>query len=66
MGNIGIPGLLLILILALVIFESKKLPEIGKAFGHTLKEFKRSTQRLTNDISIDKIMRKNRISLRAW
>lgn len=54
MANIGIPGLLLILILALIIFGPKKLPEIGKAFGQTLKEFKRSTQGLTNDILEDK------------
>ncbi|PGL71047.1 twin-arginine translocase TatA/TatE family subunit [Bacillus sp. AFS055030] len=54
MANIGIPGLILILILALIIFGPKKLPEIGKAFGQTLKEFKRSTQGLTNDIIEDK------------
>jgi len=54
MANIGIPGLLLILILALIIFGPKKLPEIGKAFGQTLKEFKRSTQGLTSDILDDK------------
>lgn len=54
MANIGIPGLLLILVLALIIFGPKKLPEIGKAFGQTLKEFKRSTQELTSEITDDK------------
>ncbi|MGG0179141.1 twin-arginine translocase TatA/TatE family subunit [Gottfriedia acidiceleris] len=54
MANIGIPGLLLILVLALIIFGPKKLPEIGKAFGQTLKEFKRSTQELTSEIGDDK------------
>ncbi|WP_129691720.1 twin-arginine translocase TatA/TatE family subunit [Gottfriedia acidiceleris] len=54
MTNIGIPGLILILVLALIIFGPKKLPEIGKAFGQTLKEFKRSTQELTSDIVEDK------------
>lgn len=47
--NIGIPGLILILIIALVIFGPKKLPEIGKAFGTTLKEFKKSTRELVSD-----------------
>ncbi len=45
-GNIGIPGLILILIIALVIFGPKKLPEIGNAFGRTLSEFKRGARDL--------------------
>lgn len=48
--NIGVPGLILILILALVIFGPKKLPEIGRAFGQTLREFKKSTNELTSDV----------------
>ncbi|MFC4024312.1 twin-arginine translocase TatA/TatE family subunit [Oceanobacillus longus] len=51
LSNIGIPGLILILILALIIFGPKKLPEIGKAFGQTLKEFKKSTNELLEDDS---------------
>ncbi|KWW22376.1 MULTISPECIES: twin-arginine translocase TatA/TatE family subunit [Bacillaceae] len=47
MSNIGVPGLILILILALIIFGPKKLPEIGRAFGQTLREFKKSTNELT-------------------
>jgi len=47
--NIGIPGLILILVIALVIFGPKKLPEIGRAFGTTLKEFKKSTRELVAD-----------------
>ncbi|MEH7109448.1 MULTISPECIES: twin-arginine translocase TatA/TatE family subunit [Bacillaceae] len=49
-SNIGVPGLILILTLALIIFGPKKLPEIGKAFGQTLKEFKKSTRELTDDV----------------
>ncbi|KGX87903.1 twin-arginine translocase TatA/TatE family subunit [Pontibacillus litoralis] len=41
--NIGMPGLILILVIALVIFGPSKLPEIGKAFGSSLKEFKKAT-----------------------
>jgi sec-independent protein translocase protein TatA len=50
LSNIGIPGLILILILALIIFGPKKLPEIGRAFGQTLREFKKSTHELTSDV----------------
>lgn len=44
--NIGVPGLILILVIALVIFGPSKLPEIGRAFGRTLTEFKNSTREL--------------------
>jgi sec-independent protein translocase protein TatA len=43
----------LILTLALIIFGPKKLPEIGRAFGQTLKEFKKSTRELTDDVMKD-------------
>ncbi|MDQ0219106.1 twin-arginine translocase TatA/TatE family subunit [Peribacillus cavernae] len=49
LSNIGIPGLILVLVLALIIFGPKKLPEIGRAFGSTLKEFKKSTRELVSD-----------------
>lgn len=49
LSNIGIPGLILILIIALVIFGPKKLPEIGRAIGQSLGEFKKSTRELTAD-----------------
>ncbi|NJP38875.1 twin-arginine translocase TatA/TatE family subunit [Alkalicoccus luteus] len=49
LSGIGIPGLILILVIALVIFGPKKLPEIGKAMGQTLKEFRNSTKDLTQD-----------------
>lgn len=50
-ANIGIPGLILIVILALIIFGPKKLPEIGKAAGQTLREFKSSANDLIDDDS---------------
>ena len=48
-SSIGIPGLILILIIALIIFGPKKLPELGKATGQTLREFKKSTNDLISD-----------------
>jgi sec-independent protein translocase protein TatA len=47
--NIGIPGLIIVLVIALIIFGPSKLPEIGRAFGSTLKEFKKSTRELVSD-----------------
>jgi len=49
MPNIGLPGLILVLILALVIFGPSKLPQLGRAVGETLKEFKTSTRDIIND-----------------
>ena len=48
-SNIGVPWLSLILVLALIIFGPKKLPEIGRAVGQTLSEFKKSARELTSD-----------------
>lgn len=53
LGNIGIPSLILILIVALVIFGPSKLPEIGKAAGNSLREFKNATKGLADDESED-------------
>jgi len=48
-ANIGIPGLVLILVLALIIFGPSKLPEIGRAAGTTIKEFKDATTGMLRD-----------------
>lgn len=48
-SNIGIPGLILILVIALIIFGPSKLPEIGRAFGRTLTEFKSAAKGLVSD-----------------
>ncbi|ARF14649.1 twin-arginine translocase TatA/TatE family subunit [Sporosarcina sp. P26b] len=45
----GIGSLLIIAVIALLIFGPKKLPEIGKAFGSSLREFKNATKGLTDD-----------------
>ncbi len=42
MGKIGVGELIIVLIIALVIFGPSKLPEIGKAFGKSIREFKDS------------------------
>src|SRR4051794_19252359 len=44
--NIGAPELVLILIVLLVVVGPGKLPEIGSAFGRTLREFRKATSDL--------------------
>lgn len=40
--GVGMQELLLILLICLLVFGAAKLPEIGKALGNTIKEFKKS------------------------
>ncbi|WP_078598325.1 twin-arginine translocase TatA/TatE family subunit [Evansella clarkii] len=49
MGNIGPASLVLIVIIALLLFGPNKLPELGRAFGRTLKEFKDGTRDIISD-----------------
>src|ERR1700682_2780116 len=50
MGNLGMPELIMILVLALLLFGPKKLPEIGKQVGRALGEFKRTSNELKRTI----------------
>jgi sec-independent protein translocase protein TatA len=53
--NIGISGLLIILVIALIVFGPAKLPQLGKAFGETLREFRNSTRGIADDDKPDPI-----------
>jgi sec-independent protein translocase protein TatA len=44
MFNIGIPELLIIVAIALIVFGPNKLPELAKAFGKAMREFKKATE----------------------
>ncbi|KKE77889.1 twin-arginine translocase TatA/TatE family subunit [Oceanobacillus caeni] len=64
LAQIGIPGLILIIFLALIIFGPRRLPEIGKAAGQTLREFKSTTNDLISDDD-DKIDKKDKNNNKA-
>ncbi|WP_256757952.1 twin-arginine translocase TatA/TatE family subunit [Cohnella sp. WQ 127256] len=44
--NIGGTGLLIIILIAILFFGPSKLPQLGKAIGSTLREFKAGTREL--------------------
>lgn len=49
-GSIGMPELIIILVIALIIFGPRKLPELGKSLGRSLNEFKRASADLQNTL----------------
>jgi len=49
MYGIGFPELLLILIVALLVFGAARLPEIGRAMGKAMREFKKGVQDISDD-----------------
>ena len=52
-SSIGPFELLLILVVALVIFGPKRLPEIGKAVGQAIRSFREQSQMLTDELTLD-------------
>jgi TatA/E family protein of Tat protein translocase len=50
LGNIGMPELIIIFVIALIIFGPRKLPELGRSLGKSLNEFKRASNELKNTL----------------
>ncbi|KKU10215.1 MAG: Sec-independent protein translocase protein TatA [Candidatus Woesebacteria bacterium GW2011_GWB1_45_5] len=40
--NVGSPELILIAVILLILFGGRKLPELGRGLGQSIKEFKKS------------------------
>lgn len=49
-GSIGMPELVIILVIALIIFGPRKLPELGRSLGKSIGEFKRASNELRNTL----------------
>jgi TatA/E family protein of Tat protein translocase len=49
-GTIGMPELVVILVIALIIFGPRKLPELGRSLGKSLGEFKRASNELKSTL----------------
>jgi len=50
MGPIGFPEMLVILVVALIIFGPRKLPELGRSLGKSINEFKRASNELRSTL----------------
>ena len=44
MGSLGMPEVLIILVIALIVFGPRKLPELGKSLGKSLAQFRRASE----------------------
>lgn len=54
MFGIGMPEFLLIMAIALIVIGPKKLPDLARALGRALGEFKKATSELKDSLEIDK------------
>ena len=52
--NIGLGEIFLILLIVLIIFGAKRIPEIARSFGKGVKEFKKGLKDIEEEIETDK------------
>jgi sec-independent protein translocase protein TatA len=51
LGNLGFPEILIIMVIVLLLFGAKRIPEIAGSMGKGIKEFKKNINEATNEIS---------------
>jgi len=50
MGSLGAGEIILILVVFLLLFGAKRLPDFAKSLGKSLKEFKKATKEISDEI----------------
>ena len=50
LGNLGFPEIMIILVIVLLLFGAKRIPEIAGSMGKGIKEFKKNINEATRDI----------------
>jgi TatA/E family protein of Tat protein translocase len=53
--NIGLPEIAMVLVIALIVFGPKRLPDMGRQLGKTIREFRDATSDIRSQIGIDDI-----------
>ena len=49
-GNFGGPDLIIILVIVLVLFGAKKLPELARGLGQSMNEFRKAREELDGEL----------------
>jgi len=52
-GSLGMPELLFILVLALLVFGPKRLPQVGRTLGRSMREFRKATSELKRSVELE-------------
>ena len=52
-GNLGFPEILIIMVIILLLFGAKRIPEIAGSMGKGIKEFKKNINEATREITSD-------------
>ncbi len=53
MPSIGFGEIVIILLLALIIFGPRRLPEMGRTIGRSMREFRRAASDLRQELDVD-------------
>jgi len=48
--NLGTPEIILIFLVVLLLFGAKRLPELFRSFGKSIKEFKKATSEIEDEV----------------
>jgi sec-independent protein translocase protein TatA len=51
MGNLGTTEILLIVLVVLIFFGAKKIPELAQGLGKGIREFKKATREIEEDVT---------------
>jgi TatA/E family protein of Tat protein translocase len=63
MFGLGVPELIVIFVIALVVFGPKKLPDLGRALGKGIAEFKRATEEVKETIETEVRSVENKVEM---
>ena len=53
MGNIGWQEIIIVLVIALIVFGPRRLPEMGRSLGKSIREFREATSGIREELGLD-------------